>query len=81
MCKFVDVFSKYRENTEPFSKLYFKFNNLFPNELNHNLLPVDRDIMRNGFNKLIKTRLYLKNKLILINSKDGVTDYSKILFG
>jgi len=81
MCKFIDVFSKYKENTKLFSKLYFKFNNLFPNELNHNLLPIDRDMMKNGVNKLIKARPYLKNKLILINSKDGVTDYSKILFG
>lgn len=80
LCKFVELFSKYREKDKLYSKLYFKFNNLFPSKLYSNLHPVDKNMLKNGIERLIENKQYLKNKLILINSEDCVSDYSKIVF-
>lgn len=80
LIKFFNIFNHYRMDKKLYDKIYFKFNNLFREIGNDKFSPVDCNLLTKVLKELSEEHKYLKNKIILVNSKECVSDYSKIIF-
>ena len=80
LIKFFDLFDYYRINEHLYSKIYFKVNNLSREVGNSALSSIDNALLEQTLKKISEEHVYLKNKIILIQSNEGAIDYSKIIF-
>lgn len=75
LCKFSKILDKFGDN------IYLKINNLCGKEhRDQNLKTLDAEILPKMIVEFIKKNPKWKNRTILVNSSDGVSNYSKIIF-
>lgn len=75
LCEFANILEKINDN------IYLKINNLCGDKRrNMNLKALDKDVLPNMIFKFVEKNSKWKDKVILINSSEGVTNYSKIMF-
>lgn len=75
LCEFANILEKINDN------IYLKINNLCGDKhRNMRLKALEKDILPKMISNFVEQNPKWKDKVILINSSEGVTDYSKIMF-
>lgn len=75
LCEFANILEKINDN------IYLKINNLCGDKhRNMSLKALEKDILPKMISNFLEQNPKWKDKVILINSSEGVTDYSKIIF-